>query len=84
MKDKRKTVPKIFLRLAILLVVMFVVYSVLLIQDAIVKSSRSRHSSEPVSINQNNGEIPAYNVEGLTDEEIDRLIELRRLNERGK
>lgn len=82
MKNKNKLHPLV--RLAIFLIVVFVGYALLLLDDAILKDRQNRNKSEDITISQDTGEIRAYNVDGLTDEEVDRLIELQRLNKGGE
>ena len=82
MENKNKLHPLV--RLAIFLIIVFVGYAVLLLDDAILKDKQSRNKSEDITISQDTGEIRAYNVDGLTDEEVDRLIELQRLNKGGE
>lgn len=71
--NKNKTLFKISLVLYAIAVIMGVLYVV----DAVQREERNKNS---ILIEQStyNGEIPAYNVEGLTEEEINYYLEQQR------
>ncbi len=69
---------RILLKTAAILCVIVLVYGTLLIIDAIQQSARDVGFTESFSIKENTGEIPAYNVDGMTDEQIQEMLEFER------
>lgn len=59
----------------ILALALIITYVTLLIVDTIQKQQRSDGDTNPVTIEENTGEIRSYNVDGLSDEEINKVIE---------
>lgn len=75
---------RILIKLSAILCLLVIIYGTLLIVDDVQKSMRSANSTESVNINEDTGEIPAYNVEGLSDEQIQELLEMERNKRRSE
>lgn len=69
---------KHLIRITCIIVLAVFVYGTLLIVDAIQKAERESRTGEAVIIQENTGDIPAYNVDGLTDEQIMEFLEMER------
>lgn len=76
MWSKNKTLMKI----AIVLIMSVLIMGILLIIDSIQKANRSSNLVGDTLI-ENDGQINAYDVDGLTDEQIEEWLERER-NER--
>lgn len=61
-----------------ILVGVILVWGFLLVQDAIQKEMAAHRSTESVEIVGDTGEIKSYNVDGMTDEQIEQLLEIER------
>lgn len=66
------------LKFGIIICIIIVIYGALNIINAIQLVIRNSKASEQAEIQMDNSPIPAYNVDGLTDEEIDELLERTR------
>lgn len=71
---------KALMKIAIILIMGVLVMGVLLIVDSIQKANRSSNLVGDTLI-ENDGQINAYDVDGLTDEQIEEWLERER-NER--
>ena len=81
MKYKYKYGQKTLIRIFCAVVIVVFVWGTLLIVDAIQKEKRaSTKDSEAAYVPGNTEQFRAYDVEGLSDEEIERLLELERNN----
>lgn len=52
------------------------IWGVLLVVDAIQHELRSGNLTQSVEIKGNSGNVKKYNVDGLTEEQVDQLIEI--------
>lgn len=71
---------KALMKIAIILIIGVLIMGVLLIVDSIQKANRSSNLVGDTLI-ENDGQINAYDVDGLTDEQIEEWLERER-NER--
>lgn len=71
---------KALMKIAIILIIGILIMGVLLIVDSIQKANRSSSIVGDTLI-ENDGQINAYDVDGLTDEQIEEWLERER-NER--
>lgn len=75
---------RVLIKLAAIVCCAVIALGIVLVVDSIQKAIISANSSEEINISENHGEINAYNVEGLTDEQIEQLLEIQRNNRRNK
>lgn len=68
---------KVLMKIASFIVVAVLIMGTLLIIDSIQKSKRENNSVE-YKLTESDGQIKAYNVEGLSDEEITNWLEQER------
>lgn len=68
---------KVLMKIASFIVVAVLVMGILLIIDSIQKSKRESNSVE-YKLTESDGQIKAYDVEGLSDEEIANWLEQER------
>lgn len=71
---------KALMKIAIILIMSVLIMGILLIVDSIQKANRSSNLVGDTLI-ENDGQINAYDVDGLTDEQIEEWLERER-NER--
>lgn len=81
-EEFKKTMHRILFRASVAIVVCIIVFTVLVIVDSIQKYVRDKNSSEDTSISSYTEEFRAYDVEGLSDEEIEKLLEIERQKRR--
>ncbi len=66
---------KLVLRATALIILALLIYMFLVLQDAFIKGRQKANMTQAVTLKPDNQSIPTYNVEGLTEDEIDALIE---------
>lgn len=77
-KDKLSKSQKLTLKVGIILGVVTFIYGALLIMDDYQRYQRDKTITNPVTLNEDIHDIPAFDVEGLSEEEIEEMIELYR------
>ncbi len=78
--QKGKTAPfpklrRFMFRVVALIIFVLLVYMLLVLQDAFIKGRQKANMTQAVTLKPDNQSIPTYNVDGLTEDEIDALIE---------
>lgn len=71
---------RVLMKIASLIIVAVLIMGTLLIIDSIQKAKRESNSVE-YKLTESDGQIKAYDVEGLTDEEIANWLEQERAQE---
>lgn len=71
---------RLLLRLCVALCVFVLVFGIMYIVDTIQKAVRNSNTTEDISVNEDHGEIRAYDVEGMSPEEIEEMLRLQRQN----
>lgn len=71
---------KVLIKIASLIIVVVLVMGTLLVIDSIQKAKRESNSVE-YKLTESDGQIKAYDVEGLSDEEIANWLEQERAQE---
>lgn len=71
---------KVLMKIASLIIVVVLVMGTLLIIDSIQRAKRESNSVE-YKLTESDGQIKAYDVEGLSDEEISDWLEKERAQE---
>lgn len=71
---------RLLLRICIAACVFVLVFGAMYIVDAIQKAIRTSNTTEEISISEDHGEIRAYDVEGMSPEEIEEMLRLQRQN----
>lgn len=62
-------------RVTALIILVLLIYMFLVLQDAFIKGRQKANMTQAVTLKPDNQSIPTYNVDGLTEDEIDALIE---------
>lgn len=75
---------RILIKVSAIICVILIVWGTLLVADVIQRQERNSNVTEEVVIKKNDGHIDSYNVGGMTDEEIERALEIKRSQEGNK
>lgn len=74
---------RITIRIGILISIVILIYGAILIVDEYQKEKRRETLTESVDLERYDTVYPSFNVEGLTDEEIEYMLELYRQQNSG-
>lgn len=77
-EDKLSKAQKTILKIGVILCTIVFVYGVLVVVDEYQRYKRSKNTTESIDIGEYVEDIPAFDVEGLSDDEIDEMLELYR------
>lgn len=66
------------MRICIIIFIIIFIWGALLVTDAIQKEVRAAKTTEPVEVKADTEEFRAYDVDGLTDEQIEEWIKEER------
>lgn len=75
---------KVIVKFGLIVMLIVTIYGVLAIIDTIQLAHRASKASTVSEIGPNDGYTPAYDVEGMTDEQIEMLLQQQRNQNKGE